>query len=386
MSFAADDAAYADAAAAWRGAYVHVPFCARVCPYCDFAVVAGRDDLHSRYVDALVAEIAMEPEWGPLDAVYVGGGTPSRLPAEALGRVVDVLRARFGLAPGAEISLEANPEDWSDEYADGLLSVGFNRVSLGVQSLDDDVLASLGRMHDAPAAAAAIRGAARSGFRTVNVDLIFGTPGESLASWRATVAATIDLGPDHVSTYALTVERGTELGRAVLAGAPAPDGDDQASKWQHAASVLEGAGLRRYEVSNFATPGHGCRYNLLTWAQGEYLAVGLGAHGHRDRVRRRNVRRLDAYLGRVEAGERPEAGRDDVVGWGREQERLLLGLRRTAGVVAGAGGERLLASAWGARLEAAGVIELDEGRLRVVRPLLTDEPSRAVLALDPPDC
>jgi oxygen-independent coproporphyrinogen-3 oxidase len=381
-----DDPALADGAAAWRGAYVHVPFCARLCPYCDFAVVAGRDDATARYVDAVVAEVEMEPRWGALDAVYFGGGTPSRLPATALRRVLDALRDRFGIAADAEVSLEANPEDWSEPFAADVLAAGFTRVSLGVQSFDDAVLGSLGRMHDAADARRAVAAAHRAGFGTVSVDLIFGTPGESIASWHATVAAALECEPAHVSTYALTVERGTALGRAVAAGAPAPDGDDQADKWEHAGATIGAAGLVRYEVSNHAAPGHACRYNLLTWAQGDYLAFGLGAHGHRDGFRRRNVRRLDAYLTMVERGERPEAGRESVAGWAREQERLLVGLRRAAGVVAGPATERLTASDWGRRLVGAGVIAAAGGRLTVSRPLLGDEVARAVLALDPPEC
>ena len=381
-----DNPELADEAAAWRGAYVHVPFCARVCPYCDFAVVAGRDDRSARYVDAVVAEIAMEPAWGSLDAVYVGGGTPSRLAAGELARMLDALRARFGLAADAEVSLEANPEDWSPDYAAQLRDAGFSRVSLGVQSFDEGVLRSLGRVHDGDQAAAAVIAAVAAGFRTVNVDLIYGTPGETMVSWQATLDRAIGLGPQHLSAYALTVERGTELGRAVAAGAPAPDGDDQAAKWEAAAATAEAAGLVRYEVSNFALADHACRYNLLTWAQGDYLAFGLGAHGHRDGVRRRNVRRFDRYLDDVAAGRRPEAGAGEESAWGREQERLLLGLRRASGVAAGAGGVRLVDSDWGGRLVDAGVIVTEGGRLRITRPLLTDEVARAVLALTPPDC
>ncbi len=376
-----DSPILADAAGAWRGAYVHVPFCRRVCPYCDFAVVAGREADSARYLAAVAAEISMEPGWHPLDTVYVGGGTPSSVGAAALGAIVASLADRFGLATDAEVSVEVNPEDWTPAFRDGLGEAGFTRVSLGVQSFDPAVLAALGRQHTPEQADGAIADAVAAGF-SVNVDLILGTPAETDASWQATVARALAAGPHHLSTYGLTVERGTPLGRAVAAGAPAPDPDAQADRYEHAVAAAAEAGLVRYETSNHARPGHACRHNLLTWAQGEYLAFGNGAHGHRAGARRRNVRRLDAYLDAVERGERPEAGREQVAGWDREQERLLLGLRRTAGVVAGPGGAALVATDWGRRLVAAGILERDGERLRVARPLLGDEVVRAVLATD----
>ena len=378
-----DDSRLADDAGSWRSAYVHVPFCARLCPYCDFAVVVGRDDSQDRYLAALLAEIAMEPEWSPLDAVFFGGGTPSRFDAERLGAVLALLRDRFGLADDVEVSLEANPEDWSVALAKGLARQGFNRVSFGAQSFDPAVLSALGRRHRAAQIGEAVRIARANGFRSLSLDLIFGAEGESIDSWETTLDDAIDLQPDHVSTYALTVERGTELSRRVAAGAPPPDPDDQADKWEKACSALAGAGLIRYEVSNHARPGHPCRYNLSVWDQGEYLGVGLGAHGHRDGIRRRNYRRLDAYLQAVETGRHPGQAHERVDGWGREQERLLLGLRRAAGVTAGPGGRLLWASWTGRRLAEAGVLTLTDDRLVVTRPLLTDEVSRAVAALPP---
>ena len=378
-----DSADLADAAADWAAAYVHIPFCARLCPYCDFAVVAGRDEATHRYVSALRKEIAMEPEWRPLRAVYVGGGTPSRLVPEQLGSVVGDLQSRFGLADGAEVSLEANPEDWNFALADGLRQAGYERVSFGVQSFDPAVLKSLGRVHTPDQAATAVSVARQTGFRSINIDLIFGTPGETNVSWRDTVDRALALEPDHLSLYALTVERGTALSRAISAGAPAPDPDAQADAYETAEALCRTAGLVHYEVSNWARPDHGCVYNLITWAQGEYVAFGIGAHGHRQGIRPRNLRRLDAYLDRVEGGLSAEQGAETLDPWGREVERLLLGLRRIAGVVPGRGGEALLASLRGERLREAGVLGLAAGRMVVLRPLLGDEVGRAVLALQP---
>lgn len=378
-----DDPTLADAARDWSAAYVHIPFCARLCPYCDFAVVVGREDETTRYLAALAKEIGMEPAWRPLDAVYVGGGTPSRLAPQQLGSILDDLRGRFGLNVDAEVSLEANPEDWTSRAAEGLREAGFDRVSFGVQSFDPQVLESLGRAHTPQQAAEAVPIARRAGFRSINIDLIFGTPGETDISWRHTVDRALGLQPDHLSLYSLTVERGTELSRAITAGAPAPDPDGQADAYETAEELCRAAGLVHYEVSNWAQADHGCVYNLITWAQGDYLAFGTGAHGHRDGVRRRNIRRLDSYLDKVESGSRPERGAESVNRWEREQERLLVGLRRRAGVVPGPGGEALLRSSWGERLQKAGVLGLVGGRVVVLRPLLGDEVGRAVLALQP---
>ena len=377
----------ADRAADRRAAYVHVPFCRRVCPYCDFAVVAGRADLAGRYTAALLAEIrTAEPFPAPLDAVFVGGGTPSQLTAGALASILQAIAERFGLVPGAEVSLEANPEDWSARLAEALVEAGFNRVSLGAQSFDTGVLAALGRQHRPEQAAGAVAAARRAGFASVGLDLIFGTPGESAASWAVSVRRALECGIDHLSTYALTVERGTALSRAVAAGAPRPDPDFQADRYEEAVRLATGGGLVRYETSNFARPGHACLYNLITWAQGEYEGAGAGAHRHRDGTRSWNVRRVDRYVERIEAGAPAVSGGETPGPWDREQERLVLGLRRVAGVEGGAGGRRLVESPGGRRLLEAGVLELAGGRLRVARPLLGNEVARAVLALDRNDC
>ena len=365
-------------------AYVHVPFCARVCPYCDFAVVAGKDDQTQRYFEALLAEIDMEPAAGPLGSVFVGGGTPSRVSPRLLGGVINRLADRFGLVADAEVSLEANPEDWTVEEAGGLVVAGVNRVSFGVQSFDDAVLGELGRLHTARTARSAVALAREAGFASVSLDLIFGSAGESVESWRHTVESAIALAPDHVSTYALTVERGTELSRRVAAGAPGPDPDDQADKYELARDLFVRAGFDHYEVSNYARPGHECRYNRNTWEQGDYLAFGLGAHGHRAGVRRRNVRSLEAYLRLVEAAERPEAGREIIAGWDGELERVFLGLRMRSGVEAGRVGPALVADPAGQALVSAGKLEVTEDRIRVLDPLFTDGAARVVLGLASP--
>ena len=377
--------ALAESAATKVAAYVHVPFCRRICPYCDFAVVAGTD-LADRYVSAVCAEIQRaEPFDDPLAAIAFGGGTPTALGPGALEQMLAAIESRFGVASDVEISIEANPEDLNPSTARELTAVGFGRISLGVQSFDDDVLSALGRVHTADQAWEAV-GAVRDTFASVNIDLIFGTPGEQLRSWESSVITALESGIDHLSTYSLTVERGTGLSRAVLAGAPAPDPDLQAEQWLRAADLAGGAGMVRYETSNYARAGHAVVYNLVTWAQGEYAAFGNGAHDHRDGVRSWNVRRVDRYIERIEQGDSAKSGSERLGPWEREVERVMLGLRRAAGVRAGAAGQRLLTSEGGVALRDAGILEVAGDRLRIARPLLGDGVSRALLALDPGDC
>ena len=378
-----DDPRLADRAGEWRSAYVHIPFCEKVCPYCDFAVVAGRDDLAVRYANALISEIEAAPPWAPLEAVNFGGGTPSRMPVALLQRILQALIVRFGIRRGAEISLEANPEDWTLPKARDLVSAGFNRVSLGAQSFDQSVLSYLGRRHTPDHIVKAVFAARRAGFSSVNLDLIMGSPPETAASWTATLQHAKECRPDHLSTYGLTVEPGTVLWKNVRAGARAPDPDRQADCWEEAARVCAEVGLVRYEVSNAALPGHHCRYNLSVWGQGEYLGFGNGAHSFRDRRRWENVRNPKRYLEEVEGGSSPGRRYQTISGWAAETERLLLGIRRRAGVHPGRAGMALWNSQRGRRLHQAGVIALRDGRLRVDRPLLTDEVSRAILAITP---
>jgi oxygen-independent coproporphyrinogen-3 oxidase len=327
----------------------------------------------------LHGEIDMEPEWAPLDAINFGGGTPTAIGADAIAGLIEHLERRFGIATGAEISVEANAEDITDELVDGLLRAGVNRLTLGIQSLDDTTLGFLGRVHDAATALQKL--AECLPHFSVGVDLIFGSPGESLDSWKRTVDMTLGQSPHHVSAYSLTVETGTALWKAVRAGAVAPDPDDQADKYEYMQEAAAAAHLVQYEVSNYARPGHTCRYNLATWGQGEYLGFGLGAHGHRAGVRRRNVRSITAYVAAVGHGGRPEAGRETTAD--PEMERLILGLRRNCGVDLGAFAEAAAADPGIQRLVAAEVVELDGGRIRVMQPLLADEVGATVLSLSP---
>jgi oxygen-independent coproporphyrinogen-3 oxidase len=227
--------------------------------------------------------------------------------------------------------------------------------------------------------------ARRAGFESLSVDLIYGAPEESEPSWEKSLERAVATEPDHMSCYALTVEPGTPLGRSVRAGATSPDPDVQANRYETAERVLGSAGLERYEVSNWARPGHECRYNLTVWAQGEYEAYGNGAHGFRSGSRFRNHRRLDAYISKIEAGESPRSGQDTITDWDAELDRLFVGLRRSVGVATGSGTETLLGTDDGKSLAGAGVITEANGRLLVARPLLTDAVHRSVLALTAPN-
>ena len=364
-------------------AYVHIPFCSSVCPYCDFAVVAGRDDMAARYVAAVRAEIERSEPWRSLDAVYFGGGTPSHVDTGLLVSILETLDARHGIAAQAEISLEANPEDFVVGRARELRSAGFNRVSFGAQSFDPGVLSSLGRKHGPEHVSASVVAARTAEFANVSVDLIYGTPEETDTSWEQSLQLAVDQAVTHMSCYALTVERGTTLGREVAEGAPGPNPDVQANRYDQASRFLESAGLERYEVSNWSRPGYECRYNLVVWAQGEYEAYGNGAHGFRRGVRYRNHRRLDAYIDRIEAGTSARAGEDAVTGWDAELDRLFVGFRRSAGVSEGPGTDALSASDEGRTLIEAGVLTFDDGRVNVRKPLFTDAVHRSVLSLTP---
>jgi oxygen-independent coproporphyrinogen-3 oxidase len=230
-----------------------------------------------------------------------------------------------------------------------------------------------------------VQRARAAGFVNVSLDLIFGTPVESDLSWERSLTAAVAVVPDHVSCYALTVEPGTPLNSEVRSGATGPDPDVQADRYEYADRLLAAAGLERYEVSNWSRPGHECRYNLTVWAQGEYEAYGNGAHRFVGGVRSHNVRRLDAYLDRVEQGMRPISGEERIHGWEGELDRMFVGLRRSVGVANGPGVGALLGTPGGELLLRERVIEVRDGRLVVGRPLLTDAVHREVLGLEPPD-
>lgn len=314
------------------GVYVHIPFCASRCDYCDFATWTDRGSLVIGYVDACIADLRRHVGDGavpPATSVFFGGGTPSLLPS---GRLIAILE-EIPLADDAEVTLECNPDSVDAEKLAVYRAGGVTRLSFGAQSMRPHVLAALGRTHDPANVTRAVALARDFGFATFNLDLIYGTPGETVDDWRSTVEETLALEPQHVSAYALTVEPATALGRAVAAGGPAPDDDDQAEKYEIADDLLGAAGLEWYEVSNWARRGHECRHNLLHWASGDYLPIGCAAHGHRAGRRWWNVRTPERYIAAVTAGGDPTGGAEDLDGPARAEERLTLALRTRDGTV-----------------------------------------------------
>ncbi|TGO04370.1 radical SAM family heme chaperone HemW [Serinibacter arcticus] len=325
------------------GVYLHVPFCRVRCGYCDFntytASELGGGTSQATYAADALAEIAFGAEVlrrsglpeRQVSTVFVGGGTPTLLPVADLAAMVDGVRETWGIAPGAEITTEANPDSVTPESLAALVAAGFTRVSFGVQSVVPHVLATLDRTHDPRRVPDVVRWAREAGL-AVSVDLIYGTPGESLADWRASLEAALALEPDHVSAYALTVEPGTALHRRVRSGElPAPTGDDEAAKYELADEIL-GRELGWYEISNWArTPADRCRHNLAYWRGADWWGVGPGAHSHVGGVRWWNVKHPRAYAGRLAAGQSPAQGREILDGDARRLERVMLGTRLADG-------------------------------------------------------
>lgn len=320
------------------GLYVHVPFCLTRCGYCDFNAYAGLDHLRSRYVAALLLEAdlaapAMSDE--EVVSVFLGGGTPTTLEVADLKALLARLRDRFDLARDAEVTIEANPDTVDLAKLGGLLEAGYARLSMGAQSFDRTVLASLERIHDPDSVRRAFREARAAGYANVNLDLIYGANGETLESWERTVREAVDLGPEHLSAYALTIEPSTPLGRKVQHGlVPGPDPDLQADMFELVCETLAQAGYQHYEVSNWARPGYACVHNLGYWERRPYLGLGAGAHSYRDERRWWNVRPPEEYLVAVESGRLPVGGQERLEPSDAYLEEVFLRLRILQGVPA----------------------------------------------------
>jgi putative oxygen-independent coproporphyrinogen III oxidase len=316
------------------GVYVHIPFCRHRCHYCDFNTYEGQDALHAGYVSALVREIERCPGDLPrASSVFFGGGTPTLLPAAALARILDAVRNRVGLDPDAEVTIEANPETVDERVFASLLEAGFERVSIGIQSLAPHVLHALGREHSAQRALGALRAARRAGVADVNADLIYGSGWEAPEDWRRSLEGVIAEAPDHVSAYALTVEEGTPLATLVRTGrAPGVDPDVQADRYETAGALLDAAGYSRYEISNWARLGRASRHNVLYWSAGNYLGFGAGAHAHIDGRRSWTVRLPRDFIAAVDRGAPTEEGAERLSPDDRAGEALMLGLRLVSGV------------------------------------------------------
>ncbi len=373
--------------------YLHIPFCDHRCAYCDFNAYAGLDGLIPAYTDALIAESrAWSPriEDRPVTSVFFGGGTPSLLPPAPLARLVSTIRSAFAVAPDAEWTLEANPGTVDAAAFRRMRALGVNRISLGVQSFDDEELRRLDRIHDAAAAEAAYHAARAAGFDNISLDLMFGLEGQTLDGWARTLDRAVALAPEHLSLYSLTVEEGTPLARRIARGeAPEPDGDLQAEMYERARTRMAAAGYEHYEISNWARPGRACRHNIVYWRDGDWLGLGAGAHAHLDGTRFAVVNSPAAYTRHIRDGatawqasgqlpapwhafvERPDRTRDMA-------DALAMELRLSDGL-----NLRRFARRWGVQLDAVygtGLREcIDLGLLEVRGDRLVAPPDRRIV-------
>jgi putative oxygen-independent coproporphyrinogen III oxidase len=375
------------------GFYVHVPFCNVRCGYCDFntytAAELGGGASRASYAESAIQEIRLARKVlgaaeVPVGSVFFGGGTPTLLPPRDLARIVATIDEEFGLVSGAEVTTESNPDSVSAEDLDVLREGGIDRISFGMQSAVPHVLAVLDRTHDPERVPRVVEWARAAGFGEVSLDLIYGTPGETLADWQTSLDSALASDPDHLSAYALIVEEGTALARQIRRGEIAmPDDDDLADKYLAADATLEAGGLGWYEVSNWSrSEATRCRHNELYWTSSDWWGVGPGAHSHVDGVRWWNVKHPAAYAGRIAAGVSPGHGREVLDAQTRRVEQVLLAIRLREGLSV-----ELLDGAGRAALAAQvehGLVEpdaLDRGRvvLTLRGRLLADAVVRALL-------
>ncbi len=383
------DAALTTLGARGFGVYVHVPFCASRCGYCDFntytASELGGGASRDAYAGTVLRELDLAAKVLPaaprVDTVFVGGGTPTLLDPDDLGRILDGIDRTWGLAPGAEVTTEANPESVTPESLRRLRAAGYTRISLGMQSTAPGVLAILDRRHSAGRAVAAAREARDAGFEHVNLDLIYGTPGETADDFARSLDAVLDAGVDHVSAYALIVEDGTRLAARMRRGElPYPDDDVAADRYLAADAALSAAGFSWYEVSNWArTPAAACRHNLLYWTGADWWGLGPGAHSHVGGVRWWNVKHPSAYAARLAEGASPGLARELLTQEDRRIEDVMLRVRLAAGLPLDALDADGLAAAQ--RLAADGLVERAGARivLTVRGRLLADAVVRDLL-------
>lgn len=318
------------------GLYVHIPFCARRCPYCDFAVHVGAgQSFVADYVTALQNELknVLCENRLPIATIFFGGGTPTALPPKVLADLLHLIRDHANVLPSAEISIEGNPENASDELFETLRQSGWNRLSLGAQSFDDAALKQIGRVHNSAQIEYSMAAARRAGFDNISLDLMFALPQQSRQSWRETLRRAIDLEPEHLSCYSLTIEPDTHFARRVEEGRLIPlDDGSQADLMEDALEWAQAAGIERYEVSNYARRGRECAHNLNYWRGGDYLSAGCGAHGHKAGHRWWNERDAKIYVQQMQTLGNARAGEERLTPEQRFNEIVMLGLRLREGL------------------------------------------------------
>ena len=314
--------------------YIHVPFCAKKCIYCDFFSIPYDETRAVRYMDSAVKELEMTRDRASvLDTIYIGGGTPTTMPAGSLVMIARKIKDLFEVSDKAEVTIEANPGTIDQEKARALHDAGISRFSIGAQSFDDDQLRLLGRIHTSEETVSAIGAVRSAGVPNISIDLIYGIPGQTHDGWLHTIDEAVGLYPAHISAYELTPERGTPLYELISQGRIAkPDEENIVRMYYSAIEKLEAEGYGHYEISNFARPGFECRHNLNYWNRGEYIGIGAGAHGFIGGIRTRNACDVDKYINAIEGGRLPveessEISREDAL-----KEAVFLGLRKMEGL------------------------------------------------------
>lgn len=360
------------------GVYVHIPFCASRCSYCDFFSTLRLDDAGRDYVEAVVAEARMradELRGEQVTTLYLGGGTPSQLPVALLSRLVEGLREAVDMSAVEEFTIEANPDDVSPDWCKALTTLGVNRVSMGVQSFEDVILKAIGRRHTAAQAVEAVARLRDAGISNLSLDLIFGLPGQTIASWTDSVNSAIALHPSHLSAYGLTFEEGTRLWRQRERGEVVEVPEEQCLEmYRILVNLLREAGYEHYEISNFALPGYFSRHNSSYWNDTPYLGLGAAAHSYDGKVRRWNPHDLQQYISKTLAGE-PIGEIEELSLVERYDERVMLGLRTARGVDGGHLRDDFGAEAW-RHFTREAARHIEAGNLRVT------EDGRYVLTSD----
>ena len=317
------------------GLYIHIPFCSHICPYCDFTTYAGKESLIPRYVEAVrreIAQLAATHDDRSVATIFLGGGTPSLLTAGQMTAILDACRQEFTVEPGAEISIEANPNSLGPELLVGYRAAGVNRLSIGAQTFDRRGLRTLGRHHEADDVLEALRASIGAGFDNISLDFIFGWPGQTLPRWESDLDRLIALGNeglDHLSLYSLIVEPGTPFADAAARGIlHMPDDDATADMYELAMAKLASAGWTHYEVSNWArTPDRPSRHNALYWRYGDYYGIGAGAHGNMRGLRTMNHPLPETYCAAIEAGESGRSNVEEISPATARGETMMVGLR-----------------------------------------------------------